>query len=375
MITIIDGLGVGAGKSYYVLTQIVRHIAEGGTTYAVDTFKIVWPNLKDYIAGKYGVEVEDDQFHTFPESDLARMHEVTPPGSEEMPVQVIADECQSELNARDTSDRSKRPFFNWLCQSRHDDTDVLFLSQHSDNVDVQIRRLATYCVETENMEYQYVPLVHGIAKNYFRVNILDRDKKFKQFPMRFVKKDRALFGCYISKSMKGAHIRGGEAVLKKKLKRVKRKLTMMMKFLFGLFVVTMCVVGYCGYKGLQGWRSAKAATGVPQSASSMGTGASGGSSAGKGYAVRTEVFRATDGHTYLFTDEAEYYLGEMSPTGFVKGVQGHVALLVAPEGGLVYVVGADEKGVRGAAGLPAASSRVVSVSNAAGSGLIRAMAH
>jgi hypothetical protein len=190
--------------------------------------------------------------------------------------------------------------------------------------------------------------------------------------MRFVKKDRELFKCYISKSMKGAHVRGGEPVLKKKLKRVKRRLTMMMKFLLGLFVVTMCVVGYCGYKGIQGWRTVRA--GMGPAAASPGAGGTRSGNGGALWQLRTETLRATDGRSYLITDSAEYYRGEMSPSGYVQGIQGHVALLITPEGGKLYIVAGDEKSGSGSASVPPVS-QVVSVSNAAGSGLLRGMMH
>jgi hypothetical protein len=90
--------------------------------------------------------------------------------------------------------------------------------------------------------------------------------------------------------------------------------------------------------------------------------------------VRTETFRATDGRSYLITDSAEYYLGEMSPSGYVQGIQGHVALLITPDGGKLYIVGGDEKPGGGSVAV-GAIPQVVSVSNAAGSGFLRAMTH
>src|ERR1700730_10928713 len=106
MIEIFEGFGVGAGKSYYVVTRLLDHWRAGGTAYVVDTMCIKWDECKKLVERKYGLLLEDSQYSSVSEEALVRIHEHTPPGSPECPVVIVADECHGKLNARDWADKS-----------------------------------------------------------------------------------------------------------------------------------------------------------------------------------------------------------------------------------------------------------------------------
>jgi hypothetical protein len=225
MIEIVEGKGVGAGKSYYVACRIIEQLSKGGTVCASDTFGLKWDAVKALVVERYGVELQEGQYRVFAEDDVPRLHEVTPQGTEECAVLVVVDECHSKLNARDWNDSSKRPFFNWLTQSRHDDTDVMFISQHSANIDKQIARLVTYVRRIRNMANWKIPGIGNWPLKQFVINTLDSDGK-TSLEKKYVWHDKGIFACYTSKVMKGRHRRTGEVVTKRVLAKVNRRTTM-----------------------------------------------------------------------------------------------------------------------------------------------------
>jgi hypothetical protein len=219
MITACEGRGVGAGKSYFVATQVINHVAIGGTVCASSSLKMKWPECKALAEKRFGVIVEDDQFRTFPKEDVPRLHEITPQGDDECPVLLIIDEAHIQLNARDWSDKSKRPFFEWLTQSRHDNNDVMFVSQACANMDKQIMRLVTYVYRVRNLATWAIPGIGKWPFKQFVITTLDGfDQKTVQ-SKKWIWHDKEIFNCYVSKSQQGTHQRSGEVVCKKKLRK------------------------------------------------------------------------------------------------------------------------------------------------------------
>ncbi|MEI9893683.1 MAG: zonular occludens toxin domain-containing protein [Chthoniobacter sp.] len=183
MITLVEGLGVGAGKSYYVTHQIARHIAAGGTVYHTDDYCPQWETfygpmeyqrpetifsaLRELFLGpigrprpmglaycierKFSVLAERDQLIEVSADDVWKLHEVTKPGTDDCPVLIVVDEGQGGLNARDTMQKQKRPLFDWCCQSRHDSNDLIFLTQHVNNIDSQLRRICSAIFYVRNL--------------------------------------------------------------------------------------------------------------------------------------------------------------------------------------------------------------------------------
>src|SRR3954470_19049984 len=111
MIEVFEGFGVGAGKSFLIVTRLINHWLNGGTAYVAETMCIKFPEVIAYCKRRYGVILEEDQFHAFAESEIEELYLHTPQGSADCPVVIVVDECQGRLNARDWADKKKRPLF------------------------------------------------------------------------------------------------------------------------------------------------------------------------------------------------------------------------------------------------------------------------
>lgn len=333
MIAVIEGRGVGSGKSYNVLRQLMPHWVRGGTACVSDTVEIKWDECKAYARDRAGVVLEDDQYRAISSTDLQRLHEVTPPGSSELPVKIVVDEAQDAFNARDWSDKGKRPFFSWLCQSRHDDNDVIIISQAAANVDKQIRRLCTFIYVTRNTENfpvlganlsQWIRLLtFGLhCGQMFVINQMDQDGR-TCLNREWHTADRGLFKCYESKAMRLKHRRAGEAVARKKLQRVKRRGNPVLKFAM-VPLVALAIWG--------GMKLAFAGGKSPAQKS-----APVGRASGYELKVATYLFGADD--RVLSTVEfGNLELGEMCDLGMVESIRGHRARVKSPSGKLIFVV-------------------------------------
>lgn len=252
MIACIEGRGVGSGKSYMVMEILMPHWIQGGTACVSDNVEIKWDGCVKYAKERARVVLQPDQYRVIRSSDVVRLHEVTPPGTADLPVILVVDEAQDAFNARDWGDKGKRAFFSWLCQSRHDDNDVYILSQAAANVDKQVRRLCTFYWVTRNTEY--FPVGGKSLADWFRIATfglwdgkafirtqLDQDGK-TVLGKKWHRADKGLFACYESKSMRLKHRRDSAEVVRKKLETVERKKTPMFRIV-AVFVVMAAILG------------------------------------------------------------------------------------------------------------------------------------
>jgi len=337
MIAIVDGRGVGAGKSYFTCNWILGHLAKGGTVYVGDSFGFVFEEAALLIAERYGVQIERDQLRTFSAADAARLHEVTSPGTEENPVLVIYDEAQQGLNSRDWADRNKRPLFDWLCQSRHDNNDVLFVTQNRNNIDKQIARLVSNMFCVRNMANFSILGIGKWPLKQFLVLVLDGDGKTLQ-ERRWLWQDKAVFKCYVSKSMQGTHKRGGAAIPKKKLAVYKgraRRGRMLLKLL--LIFGVLGGVGYGAYRQISGW--GKPPVVVAPAAVAGGTlVASSVPVPGPlpAFDQRTEKLLGHSGR-WIHSDKGEYEVGRICPDGIVRVFDGRGMSIQQPNGRMLLV--------------------------------------
>lgn len=356
MIEIIQGAGVGAGKTYFaVLEKVIPHLVRGGTVYCTSNFQLNWPAMKDYVAAEYGLILEDSQYVEVPAADTWRIHEITPPGTDECPVLIVLDECHAQLNSRDWNDSKKRAMFDWATQSRHDDNDLLFISQHFNNIDNQVRKLATFVWNIKNGSGlpKMLTYVMPWMANRFFVNQCQQDGK-TVIEHRTIPKDKKIFGVYTSKSMRGTHKRGRDAVAKLTLKKIPKKMRLVPIILVGLFVLSL-VAGAFGIARLkknglvphkptveQAPPEKKPAANhlAPLTQSLITSQAQSADCCGS-YDIVNEKLRGTDFQTYMRTDQATYLKGQMSPKGFVVSIQGSTVRIESPKGRTVFVVAQD----------------------------------
>ncbi len=249
MIEIVEGKGVGAGKSYYAATRIVEHLSRGGTIFASDTFGLKWPEAVAFVERRYGVTPQEGQYNVFSEEQVPHLHTVTPQGSDDCPVLVVVDECHTKLNARDWADKNKRDFFVWLTQSRHDNNDVMFISQNAHNIDKQVARLVTYIRRIRNMATWKIPGLGKWPFKQFIITTLDCDGK-TVLEKQWVKHDREVFGVYESKVMQGRHKRLGPVIPRRKLEKATSTNKTMFK---PLFVIAPLLIIFCIWKFSSIW--------------------------------------------------------------------------------------------------------------------------
>lgn len=218
MISIVQGIGLGAGKSYFLLVKALDHLCRGGSVVVSSSMCIRWAAVKEWAGKVRRVELEDRQFRSFTAEETCDLPNFVPIGTAEMTVMVLLDEAHIELNSRDWGDKSKRAFFNWLTQSRHDDVDIVFCTQHRNNVDKQVMRLVSNIVNIRNQAHAKILGWGYWRPNTFRVSIYDQDGKNCQESF-YLKKDKKLFALYDSKAMRGKRATAGEVLQPVKLKK------------------------------------------------------------------------------------------------------------------------------------------------------------
>lgn len=366
MIEIVEGKGVGAGKSYYVCTRLVTHLAAGGTAFITSNFGINWDALAGLIEDRYGVIVEREQLIEIDADDTERLHEVTRPGTEDNPVLIVLDECHAQLNAADWQETSKkgskgRDMFNWLTQSRHDDNDLLFVTQNAGNIDKKIKRLVTYTRRVRNMKNFAIPGLCRWPFSQFVVVTVDVDGKTQIDTPKWMWHDKGIFACYRSKVMRGSHIRAGEAIPRKKLRTKKSKSPMLRIAI----IAAVCIGVYALFSFFAGAREGRnpiaklLGIGEPSPAGTKGNAALATAAPGKSagtvtaqerpaedpyaYRIEKEIFRGTDRLTFLRTDAGEYIKGEISVRGVVKSIGERSALVIEPDGKRLVIVAYDPR--------------------------------
>lgn len=78
---------------------------------------------------------------------------------------IVLDELAAWLNARSWADKSRQAVIDWLIHSRKKGWDVMFICQHIDQIDKQIRTaLVEFLVVCRRMDRMRIPFVGGLLK-------------------------------------------------------------------------------------------------------------------------------------------------------------------------------------------------------------------
>jgi|GEM_PF-4522155 len=366
MIEIVDGIGVGSGKSFYVMTRCLAHFLRGGTVYSSDSFHLYWDKIKAGVKEEHGLLLEDSQYKQVPSSEITRLHESTPAGTDDCPVLIVVDEAQDHFDVREYADKSKKAFFSWCTQSRHDNNDLIFISQDAKNIDSRFRRLATYRITVRNSKTwksaalgDLCSLIRlftlGINNGYYFVpHFYDRDGK-TLVERKWIKPNPRLFGYYESKSRKLVHKRAG-LIDSVKLQKVEKKKegVFMFRWVILIFGVAGIVCAVMLYKSLSSWgvvSGGEQSAAVALVGSTVAAVVPKAEKTGSEWSVLTEEFRGVSeggGIAVLRTDKGQYQKGAMSQHGYVLGVDvsGRVALVRGADGRDLYVVAADQSAGR-----------------------------
>ena len=131
----------GAGKSFHAVRKMIEYLSHGG--FVCSNIKLNMPNCLEHARKYYGVEFDPAQYVFLPDEQITTFYKHTPQGTKEQPTLVMIDEAHFYFNARDWSKQS-RELLNFLTVSRHCATDIIFISQHINNLDKQMVRLAQH---------------------------------------------------------------------------------------------------------------------------------------------------------------------------------------------------------------------------------------
>lgn len=361
MIQCVEGKGVGSGKSYMACEFLIHHFRQGGTAFASESFRIKWDKVKALCLKRWGLHLEDDQYRAVSAKDIVKLHSVTSGGSDDMPVLLLIDEAQDQLNARDWGDKDKRELFSWACQSRHDNNSLIFISQSAFNIDKQIRRLATYTWTIRNMATFPIPglgKVGNIAKVLVAVftlglvrfhgiifarTLLDADGR-TSLERKFVIADRAIFDCYESKSMSHSRQRLGQPILKKKLKKEESK---MLYFRVLVPIAVICLIYGVYHIAKHGLfptitpPKREPLAMIAEPVAKVAEAREARPSPEPAYDIVRDKLLSAGPRWIKTATLGTFTQGQMSALGMTDLIYGHSARVVRPDGRTAYVLGED----------------------------------
>jgi len=246
---------VGHGKTYRAVKKyLVPHLGIGGV--CAHNLKLKRPQLDQLLKRRYDWEFQEGQLIELVGDKLKGFQKHTPEGSPDLPVMVIWDEAQGDLNARSFNEEFsgekgwKKEFFSWLCTARHDHMVVIFITQHAGNIDAQVKRLVVTTEHSTDMWQYKLPFVRIPSPvNGFMIkeyNGVHEDGECCGLSLEW--KDPAIFEVYDSwnkvRDWGRAHLQNrfdkGRVVMKKEWKR----------FVYGMGVLMLL----CSWQVFELWK-------------------------------------------------------------------------------------------------------------------------
>jgi len=210
MIEMFDGRP-GSYKSYTALRRAMKYLASGGVV--CTNIEICPDAVKARLLKVYGWEWGEGQYVKLTGDNITSFFKHTPKGDESSPTLVIIDEAHIWLNARDWNSQS-RELLDFFTVSRHENTDVIMITQHADNVDKQVRRLVQYYWRMRDMQKL---AVLGVSWDWPTIWVQQFDQDGKTLLRSFVEmKDGEIYKLYNHKQVVRTFPRLEAAELKKK---------------------------------------------------------------------------------------------------------------------------------------------------------------
>ena len=190
MIEIIDG-PVGCGKTLVTMWFMLNQWLPSGVQLATNV-PINRDGMRQYTKKKLLYDFDDRQIVTFADKDIETACIGSPEGSK-----LVIDEASLPFDAADTktANRKTREFF---ALSRHYHQDVWFIAQHSDNMDVRIRRMANNFYHVQDMRDYPLPLI-GIHLHLPLAYVVKWNKTHTvELSSEFIGHDKLLYATYDS---------------------------------------------------------------------------------------------------------------------------------------------------------------------------------
>lgn len=194
MIHIYEGR-IGGGKTYNCVRRALEYAANGGTV-AGNLFMKV-DKCVEYCRKIHGAVVQPDQFMTLTLDQLYFFHAHVPQGTKDCPTLVFVDEAQIPFGCNDYR-KTDGELLEFLTQSRRAFIDVIFVTQHADNINKMFRKLtSSYHVFKDMQKAKIAGLPIKYPFRHFRETVLDIDRK-TILDTSLIYKDPDIFACYDS---------------------------------------------------------------------------------------------------------------------------------------------------------------------------------
>lgn len=188
---------IGSGKSLTAVRRMCKYMANGGHCYTNIKLKI--DQCSRYAALNWQLDIDPSLYHPLTPDQISMFHRYTASGTPDCHTLVVIDEAQLYFNARDWA-KADREFLTFLTQCRHVHTDIIFISQSSENIDKQIRRLITTETRCRDWSKMQVGFLKFKALQLVMEAIYDYDGK-TLLHREWILKEQALFDCYDSYEM------------------------------------------------------------------------------------------------------------------------------------------------------------------------------
>ncbi len=201
----------GSGKTFYAVREMLRLLLQGKAVYS--NIKLKWPAVLRY-AKRHGIpKIPEGNYRYVPETNIENFHRLLTPGAS-----IYIDEAQLIWNARDfkETDKSQREMLSFLTQARHQKCTVCIITQHENNVDAQMARIAVAIVRMRNLlqlpSMEFIWKVLGKPKwmQLSFATTCDRDGRSVLDRDRFYR-DPLIGACYDTTQMHASFGLGGAA--------------------------------------------------------------------------------------------------------------------------------------------------------------------
>ena len=227
MIEVFQGR-IGGGKTYYAMQRILHALCQGrpvATNINLQVDKIV-----DYMSRKRYI-IDPAQIIIIPDDteSVRRFYEFCPQGS-----LVVIDEAHIHISQGDSSELIKkngRQLLEFLTLSRHQKTDIIFISQHIKNMWNQTARLCQLVYETRDLQRWGIPVTFALFSFSIpwifgpHTSIKKYDYSGDKLDGWLERRDSALFELYASPERAFAFTRGEIAFNAPEIRREKEVMT------------------------------------------------------------------------------------------------------------------------------------------------------
>lgn len=267
-IEIVTG-SLGAGKTYSAVEKwVLPWLLRGAHVYT--NVELKWGNIKEYVANKHGLELEDQQiwFLGGPgskerELDMPNIFEsaggakdflqVVKAGTDEVPSLLVWDEVHLDFDADEhkSVDARKKEARTFMTQARKMNVHVCFISQSELNIDVKIRRMSLFIWFCRDMQKTKIPFFGKYPFAHILRICKDSHNETFIHTREFSTKNTKIFSLYNSKAkFASLALEQAHTVKLKKVKKGKKKMIRLILF-FGTPVVLFFALAIFAFNKLQ----------------------------------------------------------------------------------------------------------------------------